>query len=189
MSESVIRHFLEGRSESMSERTYAKLAWGASQLLNIPVHASQLRGDPDNSPPQVPIHAYVGAGDEVFEIKGDEPIEYSPGPVDSIDSAAAIVRTDSMSPVFERGDVLFWVNSWLALTVSTPGKPRGIPKRACIVRLTSGRIFVKKLLPGSEERLFHLLSLDPQTAPILNEPVESFARIAWVKPSNELVSS
>ena len=46
LSEAGLRAFLAGRADSMSDRTYEKLAAGASQLLGRPVEARELRGEP-----------------------------------------------------------------------------------------------------------------------------------------------
>ena len=174
MSESVVRHFLEGRSESMSDRTYARLAAGATKLLERPVDPSALRGDP---PPQIeiPIHHYIGAGDEVHPFEGDDPFDYTGAPPGFETGAAGIVRGDSMRPIFEPGDVLFWRH-----LERPPTEP---PKRAVIVKVKDGPLLVKKLLPGTKKGLYYLLSLNPNTPPLHDQPVEAIARIGWVKPT------
>ena len=173
LSEAGLRNFLAGRSDSMSDRAYARLAAGATKILERPIDASALRADP---PPhiEVPIHHYVGAGDEVHLFEGDEAFDYTAAPPGFETGAAGIVRGDSMRPIFEPGDVLFWRH-----LERPPTEP---PKRAVIVKVKDGPLFVKKLLPGTKKGLFYLLSLNPNTPPLNDQPVEAIARIGWVKP-------
>lgn len=176
MSESVVRHFLAGRAESMSDRTYARLAAGAAKILERPVDPSALRGDP---PPhiEIPIHHYVGAGDQVHLIDDVGAFDYTGAPPGFEAGAAGIVRGDSMRPIFEPGDVLFWRH------LERP--PADPPKRAVIVKVKDGPLFVKKLLPGTRKGHYYLLSLNPNTPPMHDQPVEAIARIGWVKPTAE----
>lgn len=174
MSESVVRHFLEGRSESMSDRTYARLAAGATKLLERKVDASALRGD---KPPEIeiPIHHFVGAGDEVHLFDDNAAFDYTAAPPGFQEGGAGIVRGDSMLPIFEPGDVLFWRH------LERP--PANPPKRAVIVKVKDGPLLVKKLLPGTKKGLYYLLSVNPHTPVLADQPVEAIARIGWVKPS------
>ena len=173
MTESVVRHFLSGESESMSDRTYARLAAGASKLLERPVDASALRGD---KPPtvQIPVFHYVGAGDEIHIIEGNEPIDHTEAPPGYEEGGAGKVTGDSMRPLYEDGDILFWRH------LEKP--PRATPRRAVIVKVEDGPLFVKRLLPGTGKGLFHLVSVNPSTPVLEDRRVESIARIGWVKP-------
>lgn len=175
LSEAGLRSFLAGRSESMSDRAYAQLAAGATKLLERPVDASALRGDP---PPlvEIPIHHYIGAGDEVHLIDGDDAFDYTAAPPGFEQGGAGIVRGESMLPIFEPGDVLFWRH-----LERPPVEP---PKRALIVKVKDGPLLVKKLLPGTRKGLFYLLSVNPNTAVLNDQPVEAIARIGWVKPAD-----
>ena len=174
MSESVVRHFLEGRSESMSDRTYSRLAQGATKLLERPIDASALRGDP---PPlvEIEIHHFVGAGDEVYLIEGDGGFDYTEAPPGYEQGGAAIVRGDSGRPMFESGDVLFWKHQ--------EPPPREPTKRPVITYLADGRLFVKKLLPGAARGIYHLLSVNPTTPVLSDQKVVSIARVGWIKPT------
>lgn len=158
----------------MSDRTYARLAAGATKLLERNVDASALRGD---SPPpvQIPVHHYVGAGDEVYVIDGNDHIDYTEAPPGYEQGGAAIVRGDSGRPMFESGDVLFWRDQ--------EPPPKEATRRPVIVHLTDGRLFVKKLLPAPGKRIFHLLSINPTTPVLTDQEVECIARIGWVKPA------
>jgi|GEM_PF-2330337 len=175
LSEAGVRAFLAARADSMSDRTYAKLAAGASKLLERRVDASALRGD---SPPpiQIPVHHYVGAGDEVYIVDGDDNIDYTEAPPGYEQGGAAIVRGDSGRPMFESGDVLFWREQ--------ENPPKEATRRPVIVYLTDGRLFVKKLLPAPGRNIYHLLSINPTTAVLTDQEVECIARIGWVKPAD-----
>lgn len=175
LSEAGLRNFLEGRSDSMSDRTYAKLAAGASKLLGRKIDASALRGDP---PPhvEIPIHHYVGAGDQVHVIEGDDAFDYTEAPPGFENGGAGIVRGESMLPIFEPGDVLFWRH-----LERPPTEPS---KRAMIVKVVDGPLYVKKLLPGTKKGLYYLLSVNPNTEVLRDLPVEAVARIGWVKPAD-----
>lgn len=175
LSEAGLRNFLEGRSDSMSDRTYAKLAAGASVLIGRRIDAAALRGDPPPSI-QIPIHHYVGAGDEVHLIDGDNAFDYTDAPPGFEHGGAGIVRGDSMLPVYEPGDVLFWRH-----LERPPTEP---PKRAMIVKIKDGPLYVKKLLPGTRKGLYYLLSVNPNTKLLTDQPVEAVARIGWVKPAD-----
>lgn len=174
LSEAGVRAFLAGRADSMSDRTYAKLAAGASKLLERPVDASALRGD---APPpiQIPVHHYVGAGDEVYIVDSDDNIDYTEAPPGYAQGGAAIVRGDSGRPMFESGDVLFWRQQ--------ERPPKEATKRPVIVYLTDGRLFVKKLLPAPGKNIYHLLSINPTTPVLTDQEVECIARIGWLKPA------
>lgn len=175
MSESVVRHFLEARSESMSDRTYARLAAGASILLERTITAAALRGD---KPPEieVPIHHYIGAGDEIYIIEDSEALDYTPAPPGYSDGGAGVVRGDSMLPIFEPGDVLYWRH-----LEPPPTEP---PKRPVIVKVKDGPLFVKKVLPGQRKGRYYLISVNPLTPMLVDQQIEAIARIGWVKPAD-----
>jgi phage repressor protein C with HTH and peptisase S24 domain len=173
LSEAGLRAFLAGRADSMSDRTYARLAAGATKLLERNVTAAMLRGD---LPPEIEIEIkhVIGAGDEVHIVEGDSGFEYTSAPPGFEQAGAGVVRGDSMRPIFESGDVLFWRH------VGTP--PVDPPKRAVIVKVKDGALFVKRLLPGTKRGRFHLLSVNPINPIMDDQPVESIAQIEWVKP-------
>lgn len=174
LSEAGLRAFLAGRADSMSDRTYAKLASGAAKLLERPVNAAALRGDKPGEI-TVPIHHLIGAGDEIHVVEGNEPIGYTESPPGYGEGGAGIVRGDSMRPLYEDGDVLFW-------RVLEMGTPKSAPRRAVVVKVTDGALYVKKLLPSPRKGRYHLLSVNPVTPVMEDQPVEAIARIGWVKP-------
>lgn len=141
--------------------------------------SSRRRGSDEE--PKTPIAHYVGAGDEVylFDDAGTESrIDDAPAPpgFEGQSGAAAIVRGDSMRPVFEPEDVLYFRSLRPAPSL------KDVPIRPVIVQIKGGRLFVKKLLPGTKRGAFHLLSVNPLTAPMQDQIVETYAHIEWVKP-------
>lgn len=153
----------------------AVLGQSAAELLGKPV---ALRSAPIEEP-ETPIQHYVGAGDEVHIIDGDSPVDYTPSPPGfrRDEGAACIVRGESMRPIFDPGDLLFFRHRR-----TPPTTAKDLPSRAVIVQLKGGTLYVKKLLPGTKKGHFHLLSLNPLTPILQDQPVESFAYIEWVKP-------
>ncbi|WP_020697441.1 S24 family peptidase [Reyranella massiliensis] len=128
---------------------------------------------------QTPIRHYVGAGDEIHIINEDGPIDETDAPPGYgwETGGAAVVRGDSMRPYFDPGDILFFRHRR-----SPPASAKALPVRPVIVYTSSGALYVKKLLPGTKKGRFHLLSLNPLTPALQDQPVESFAYIEWVKP-------
>lgn len=125
----------------------------------------------------VPVRHFVGAGDVVHLIDGDSPLEDTAAPPGYENGAAVIVRGESMLPIFQPGDLLFF-----RMREDPPKKD--LPMRAVIVQVTDGPLYLKKLLPGTKRGLFHLISVNPNTPTLLDAQVESIARIGWVKPAD-----
>lgn len=172
MSESVVRHFLAKRSESMSDRTYTRLAVGASELLNRPISAAHLRGEEHQV--DLPIRTFVGAGDEVVEqVDGDEPMDYVTAPPDLAEGEVTEVRGRSMLPAYGPGDRLFH-----KYVDTDPAQQVG---RLVVAKLSDGRRFVKVLQAGSRRGRFTLESLNPAYEPMKDQVVAAVASIVWVK--------
>ncbi len=134
----------------------------------------------DEEEPVVPIAHYVGAGDEVHLFDGDHnAVDHTPAPPGfQRDKGAAVqVRGESMRPLYEPGDLLFFRRR-----LHPPATPKDVPVRPVIVQVKDGPLFVKRLLPGTKRGRFHLISVNPLTPIMQDQPVESFALIEWVKP-------
>tara|TARA_R110000823_G_scaffold243647_1_gene367836 strand:+ start:424 stop:1059 length:636 start_codon:yes stop_codon:yes gene_type:complete len=153
----------------------AVLGESAADLLGKPI---ALRAAPVEEP-ETPVQHYVGAGDQVHIIDGDSPVDYTPSPPGFLrdQGAACIVRGSSMRPIYDPGDMLFFRHRR-----DPPVSATDIPERAVIVQIKDGPLYVKRLLPGTRKGRFHLLSINPLTPILLDQPVESFAYIEWVKP-------
>ncbi len=176
VAEATLRGFREGRWDSMSDRTYAKLAAGATELCfekrqGRPVTAAELRGE--TMPAQSKIESYVGAGAEVRPIDGDSLDDWAEAPPFDGPLRAAIVRGESALPMFEDGNVLFYPQPSKAL-VPFVGD-------VVIAQLKDGRRLVKRLERGQKEGRWHLLSINPASPMIANVAVSAVAPIVWVK--------
>ncbi len=170
LAEATLRGFLAGRTRTLSDETYELLADAASSMLERQIHASDLRAEPLRSA-DIPVAHYVGAGDEIHIFDGDEPLDYVGAPPGYEKGAAGIVRGVSGAPFFEDGDVIFWRE------LEAP--PKDPPRRPVVVKVKDGPVFLKKLLPGSRRGRYHLISINPATAPLLDQQIESMARIGW----------
>lgn len=168
VSEAAVRLFLKGRTSSLNDATYSKLAAAAN------VTVSDLMGE-TTPRSAVPVFGYAGAGERVEPVDGDDPpmIDTVEGPPGMKDPAALIVRGDSMRPMFFDGDTIFFEKREL--------QPEQVLGRACIVRVKDGPLFVKQLMRGSRRGRFHLVSVNQSVAPIEDQPVVWVAKIKWVK--------
>jgi hypothetical protein len=176
LSEATVRGFFAGRTRTLSDETYVLLAEAASRRLGRHISDVELRGE---RPPsiEVPVRHYVGAGDEVHLVDSDDTaIDYTAAPPGFELGAAAIVKGDSMRPVFDPGDMLFFRYR------EAPPVFNSLPARPVIVQVKNGPLLVKKLLPGTRRGHYHLLSVNPLTPILQDQPVESIARIGWIKP-------
>lgn len=176
ISEGTLRNFLNGDSDSLSDRSYELLAAAADTTVanlrgeaSAPAAASRRK-----ETPQVELRHYVGAGDVIHIIDGDGGIDWVDAPPGFEKGAAGQVRGDSMLPMFDDGDVIYWRR------IEPP--PKDPPKRAVIVKVKDGPLYLKKLLPGTKRGRYHLVSINPVTRTLLDQPIEGIARIGWVRP-------
>jgi hypothetical protein len=173
LSEAGLRAFLAARADSMSDRTYEKLAAGAAKLLRQPIAAATLRGDKPATV-SVPVFHYIGLGDEIYTAHGGEPLSWTEAPPSHERSGGVgVVQGDHMRPAYEDKDLLFWRQFEAA--------PAKAPRRPVVVKIKDGPLVVKKLLPISKKGRFHLLSVNPMTPPLEDQLIEVIARIDWVK--------
>lgn len=134
----------------------------------------------EDDQPETPVAHYVGAGDQVFLLDGDDsPVDYVPAPpgFEREKGAAVVVRGDSMRPLYEPGDLLFFRQRR-----DPPATSKEVPLRPVIVQVKDGPLYVKRMLAGTKRGRFHLISVNPLTPVLQDQPVESFAVIEWVKP-------
>ena len=108
----------------------------------------------------IAVAGKVGAGakvplSDVYE-KGDG-LYYVACPADlphDIHVVAVEVEGDSMVPVYQDGDILFYSRDVM-------GVPNEAIGRICVCEDTSGDVWVKHIRPGSEPGKFHLISVNP----------------------------
>lgn len=119
----------------------------------------------------VKLAGYIGAGHAVEAIGfGDgETIE---APADAHpETIAAIVRGDSMLPVFRENWVLYWSRHLPAADMVN---------QLAVVQLSDGRIMVKTIRNGTRPGLWTLTSAN--AGDIVDVPVDWAAPIDWIKP-------
>lgn len=123
----------------------------------------------------VPIVGDVGAGGKVdFDGESQGGGDRAPKPPGSSSSTvAARVRGDSMPGIAE--------DQWLIYyDERVAGVPDDYLGELCVVWLTSGLVYVKKVYRGKDPNSFDLISSG--YAPIRNEEVEWSAKVTWIKP-------
>lgn len=124
---------------------------------------------------KVPVVGYVGAGSEIYSIDDHEKgggLDYVDAPPGGISksSVALIVRGDSMLPVLEDGDIIYYDRQ-------DNGEFTHLIGKNCVVRLQDGRTFVKKLQFSNGSYWLHSHNADP----IIDPKIEWAARVLWVK--------
>lgn len=125
------------------------------------------------APIVVPVKGYIGAGAVVEAVDaGDMDEIEAPADADPR-TVAAIVRGDSMLPVYDDGTVLYW-SRLLA--------PDAMVNRKCVVQLVNGRIYVKVLRNGTRPGMWTLQSINIAVSDMVDVHVEWAAPIDWVKP-------
>lgn len=169
---------LEKAAEAMSisKGQYVKLERGERRLTaDYIVRAADAFGvtpsDIIGKSATVPLVGYVGAGQYVEAINNggidevDAPADANP------DTVAAIVRGESMLPLFYDGWVLYW---------SKHLPPKEMINKLCVVQLANGQILVKYLRPGSQAGLYTLTSTNAND--MTDQLVDWAAPIDWIKP-------
>ena len=129
-----------------------------------------LTGDGPQGSRMTRLSGEIGAGSEVRPVPvGDSglPDHDIPLPPSAPDGATALrVRGDSMYPRYMDGELVFYVKDGTS--------PSELLNRECVVQLSDGRVFLKRLRPGSKKNLFHLESW--------NAPIMLDQRVKWAAP-------
>lgn len=141
-------------------------AAAAAQFLNIPMPGES------NS---LQVMGYVGAGAEVLPIDDGDPLAVVevdfPVPRGSV---AAIVRGDSMYPIFEDGDLVAYGGD--------PLPPEKAIGSTCVVQLADGRMLIKKVRRGTQPGLYTLTSAN---APDIEDVPLEWARAFVLRLSRD----
>lgn len=108
---------------------------------------------------KVAIAGYVGAGEQVYPIddhaKGGGLYHVAHPALLRISGVVGVeVKGDSMAPVYEPGDVLFYSRQAVGVPTEAVG-------RICIAEDDQGRCWVKQVKLSREEDRFSLLSINP----------------------------
>lgn len=150
VNESTVRSFLEGRSNSMTAKTYEKLARARPGLT-----VAYLIGE-EHTKRTVAVAGYVGAGDRVFTFDGDtmdgalEEIDIDIDPGEPVE--AVIVRGNSQYPSLFDRDIIVYRRD--------PVPPDTLIGKQCVVRLADGRTLVKTIRRGSAPGFWNLESFN-----------------------------
>lgn len=125
----------------------------------------------------VPLSDAYEKGDGMFHVVAPATLLRA-GSVRGI--VAVEVEGDSMAPMYQPGDVLFYSRA------THEGIPSEDVGRPCIVEDADGNAWVKQVKRGDEPGLFHLISLNPTSDTRHNQPIKWAARVRLALPA-ELV--
>ena len=156
LSEGTVRNFLKGDSDSLSDRTYEKLAQAATDI-GFKASAGELRGEITRDV-EIPVRSYIGAGDEIIPFGDDEPIEWVTAPPGMQDAEATEVRGRSMIPLYHAGDRLFHRQ--------IEADPSRFLDEVVAVQVRNGKRYVKLLQRGNRRGRFTLASINPAFPPL-----------------------
>lgn len=92
--------------------------------------------------------------------------------------AAVEVEGDSMLPMYQPGDLLFFTRA------THEGAPTEAIGRPCIIEDVEGNAWVKLLRLGDEPGLYHLISLNPGAETLHNQRIKWAARVRVVLPAD-----
>lgn len=123
---------------------------------------------------EVSVVGYVGAGEEIYPFDDHEQgagLETIEAPPEWCGGVAVRVKGSSMSPRFQDGEHIFYnKNSDIENAIG----------RDCVVKLSDGRMMVKRLRHGSKRGKYTLLSYNSTVDPIVDVRLEWAAPILWV---------
>lgn len=151
------------RQPAISEIIAGKRTLKAHEMLTM----SQISGLPvPDRKSVIPVLGYVGAGAEVYPINDGDPLyEVVVNGALPAGTVGAIVRGDSMFPIFEDGDLVAYAGDELTPEVAV-GK-------TCMIKLEDDRMLIKTVRRGSAEGLYTLTST--------NAPDISDVRVIWAR--------
>ena len=124
-----------------------------------------------------PVVGYVGAGgintpfDDYAHGDGMEEVETPPGLNES--TVAVKVSGDSMYPAYEDGDIIFYIRDGTDIN-----EDECIGKQ-CIIKVSDGAIYIKRLSRGSAPGLYHLESHN--APPMHDKTIEWATKVLYVK--------
>lgn len=124
---------------------------------------------------KVPVVGYVGAGFQIFPIDdhikgaGLDEVDAPPGLLEK-SAVAVIVRGDSMIPVLEEGDVIYYDQQ-------LEGNFDSLIGRMCVVQCSDGAMFVKQLKKADGRYYLHSHNAEP----IFPSGIDWVARVLWIK--------
>lgn len=161
----------QGKTRSMNADDAVKVA----RAFGVSVD-DFLLGNLGGVVPLVAVAGVVGAGAKVqlidaFE-KGNGFFHVQrPEPLKNLPVVAVQVKGDSMVPMYQPGDILFYSRpTHEGIASEDIGRP-------CVVEDQSGNAWVKQVRRGTEPGLFHLVSLNPDAETVWDQPIRWAARV------------
>lgn len=167
VANSALAGFLAGRSDTMTDKTYVKLASGASDLLGRRVSVAELHGE--KPAPQLQVRHAVDPMGEVVTLT--QPFESVDAPPHLAGGQAVIVRADTPAAGWDAGDVLF---AGSALQDVTP-----LLGHLALVQVKEGPMLVRKILKGSRRHRYHLIGSGASM--LVDRAVAWAAPIRWIR--------
>ncbi|WP_199756631.1 S24 family peptidase [Paracoccus sulfuroxidans] len=185
MGESGIRDLFRYASAPKVSNAYAiarELSRSVDEIIEIGLSGQITKFHP---PQSISIAGRVGAGAQVplVDHTADGGLFQVAAPAQLLrngtarDFGAVEVEGDSMAPMYQPGDILFFARH------THDGIPDEDIGRPCIVEDADGMAWVKQVKRGAEPGLFHLISLNPDAETRHNVRIKWAARVMMVLPA------
>ncbi len=185
MGESGIRDLFRYSSAPKVSNAYAiarQLSRSVDEIIEIGL-TGQIPKSGCISP--ISIAGRVGAGAQVplFDHTEDGGLFHVAAPAQILrqgppcDISAVEVEGDSMSPMYQPGDILFFTRH------THDGIPDEDIGRPCIVEDSNSMAWVKQVKRGDAPGLFHLISLNPTSETMHNVPIKWATRVKLALPA------
>lgn len=164
-------------------------AQAIAETIGMTVDDIIMLGRDSNHPtlltPQIMVAGRVGAGAKVplFDHTEDGGLFHVAAPAQILrqgppcNVSAVEVEGDSMSPMYQSGDILFFTRH------THDGIPDEDIGRPCVVEDANGMAWVKQVKRGDAPGLFHLISLNPTSETMHNVPIKWAARVKLALPA------
>ena len=137
-----------------------------ARLLDVSVEWL-LTGKPASSVAQAVLRGYVGAGAEIHPFPDEGSLDVIDAPPGCEQGEAYLVRGDSMTPVYQDGDVIF------PDPIETPSEY--LDGRDCIVQIHNGARLVKRVHRGAAKGMVRLFSYATHS-------LSPEVRLEWARP-------
>lgn len=142
-------------------------------------------GSPSAAPRRIAVAGIVGAGAEVPLVdayeKGDGLYQVAaPAQLQKVAGGVVAVEVagDSMAPMYQPGDVLFYTRA------THEGVLEEDIGRPCVVEDADGQAWVKQVKRGDAPGLYHLLSLNPTSDTRHNQAIRWASRVIIAIPGD-----
>lgn len=124
------------------------------------------------------VQAVIGADNQLQPMENPESrfVEQPPvsGGLELRPTTSALIHGNSMWPVYHDGDVIFYNDE-------VTKRPEEVVGQECVVQLTDGSQYVKRVLNGSKPNLFTLASYN--SPEIVDVGIDWCAPIIWIRKS------